>query len=148
MSDQINLPPESVGLTVLAHQAAYLRDKMVTTEAFELLWRTSALLSWLAGLLSSSDIPGHGAESVLGRERLQALVETKEMRQKLDDLFFFEAQRQDCVRQMADCLAVALTKMAQPSPAGGAGFSLADLEALYVSEEQRRLHREALQVLT
>ena len=139
---------ERLVCAILAEQVATLRDRMDATTAFNLLWRTSALLSWLSGLLS--DISRHSthANPVLERERLEAATEIGEIRRALDDLAFLQAQRQDFAKQIADCVVIALERMAVAEMPPGTSFSSADLAALYVSDDQRKLHDDVIRRLS
>lgn len=134
---------ERIVCAILAEQVATLRERMDATSAFDLLWRTSALLSWLSGLLG--DVSAHSAHSshanpVLERERAEAITEIAEIRRALDDLAFLQAQRQDFAKQIADCVVIALERMAVAEMPPGTSFSSTDLAALYVSDDQRKLH--------
>jgi hypothetical protein len=141
-------PNERLVCAILAEQVAALRDRMDTSTTFDLLWRTTALLSWLSGLLS--DVSRHAGEHmtpVLERERAEALTEVGEIRRALDELAFVHAQRHDFVHQIADCVVVALERMAIAQMPAGTHFSSDDLAALYVSEDQRQLHNAVLRRL-
>jgi hypothetical protein len=132
--------------TLLAEQVSVMREKMDSMNAFDLLWRTTALLSWLSGLIADSARHAGPANPVLERERAEALAEVAEIRRSLDELAFFQAQRADFARQIADCVVTALERMAH-GDAAGARFSSGDLAALYVSEDQRKLHESVIKRL-
>ena len=138
---------ERIVCAILAEQVAALRERMDSTSIFELLWRTSALLSWLSGLLgdvsAQSSHAGH-PNPVMDREREEAITEIAEIRRALDDLAFLQAQRQDFAKQIADCVVIALERMAVAEMPAGTSFSSADLAALYVSADQRKLHDEVI----
>lgn len=136
---------ERLVCAILAEQVAALRDRMDASAAFDLLWRTTALLSWLSGLLG--DLSRHNANTnpVLERERAEAIAEVAEIRGELDRLAFSQAQRQDFTRQIADCVVTALERMAVAEMPAGTSFSSNDLAALYVSDDQRRLHDVVVQ---
>jgi hypothetical protein len=141
---------ERIVCAILAEQVAALRERMDATTAFDLLWRTSALLSWLSGLLG--DVSAHFAHSphanpVLERERTEAITEIAEIRRALDDLAFLQAQRQDFAKQIADCVVTALERMAVAEMPAGMSFSSTDLAALYVSDDQRKLHEDVIRRL-
>ncbi len=139
---------ERIVCAILAEQVAALRERMDATAAFDLLWRTSALLSWLSGLLSDASAHASHANPVLDRERSEAITEIAEIRRALDDLAFLQAQRQDFAKQIADCVVTALERMAVAEMPAGTSFSSKDLAALYVSDEQRKLHEGVLHRLT
>lgn len=141
---------ERIVCAILAEQVAALRERMDASSAFDLLWRTSALLSWLSGLLG--DMSAHCAQashanSVLERERVEAITEIAEIRRALDELAFIQAQRQDFAKQIADCVVIALERMAVAEMPAGTSFSSVDLAALYVSADQRKLHDEVIRRL-
>ncbi len=138
---------ERLVCAILAEQVAALRDRMDANAAFDLLWRTSALLSWLSGLLSDSSHNAPHANPVLDRERAEAITEIAEIRHALDELAFLQAQRQDFAKQIADCVVIALEQMAVAEMPPGTSFSSADLAALYVSDEQRKLHEAVVRRL-
>ena len=131
---------ERLVCAILAEQVAALRDRMDASATFDLLWRTTALLSWLSGLLSDLSRHNPTANPVLERERVEAIAEVAEIRRALDELAFFQAQRQDFARQIADCVVTALERMAVAEMPAGTSFSSGDLAALYVSDDQRKLH--------
>jgi hypothetical protein len=138
---------EGLVCAILAEQVAALRAGMDGTATFDLLWRTTSLLSWLACLLndlSRQAGPGHAA---LERERNAAATEVAAVRAALDALAFSQAQRQDFARQIADCVVVALQRMAVAEMPAGTRFSSGDLAELYVSAQQRQLHDQVLQRL-
>lgn len=145
---------ERVVCAILAEQVAALRERMDATNAFDLLWRTSALLSWLSGLLGDmsahADHADHATHPnpVLARERTEAITEIAEIRRALDDLAFLQAQRQDFAKQIADCVVTALERMAVAQMPAGMSFSSTDLAALYVSDDQRQLHETVLRRLS
>jgi hypothetical protein len=141
---------ERIVCAILAEQVGALRERMDATQAFELLWRTSALLSWLSGLLGDGSAHlTHSAHAnpVLERERAEALTEISDIRRALDDLAFIQAQKQDFAMQIADCVVIALERMALAEMPPGTSFSSADLAALYVSADQRKLHEDVLRRL-
>lgn len=141
---------ERIVCAILAEQVATLRERMDATTAFDLLWRTSALLSWLSGLLgdisAQSGKPAH-ANPVLEREREEAITEIAEIRHALGELAFVQAQRQDFAKQIADCVVIALERMAVAEMPAGTSFSSSNLAALYVSADQRKLHEDVIRRL-
>ena len=135
---------EGLVCAILAEQVAILRDRMDASEAFDLLWQTSALLSWLAGLLADINRESPQSNPLQEKERREAITKITVIRHQLDNLAFFQAQRQDFARQIADCVIVALERMSSAQMPEGTRFASADLAALYVSEDQRRLHEDVL----
>lgn len=138
---------ERLVCAILAEQVSTLRDRMDASASFDLLWRTTALLSWLSGLLNDHASNGHHANPVLVRERAEAIAEIAEIRRALDELAFSQAQKQDFARQLADCVVTALERMAIAEMPAGSAFSSHDLADLYVSEDQRRLHADVVRRL-
>ncbi len=143
MSD-LAVANERLLCAILAEQVVNLRDRMDASEAFDLLWRTSALLSWLSGLLGDINRQAQQANPLLDRERNEAIAEIAAIRHQLDNLAFVQAQRQDFARQIADCVITALERMSNAQMPEGTRFASSDLAALYVSDDQRRLHRDVL----
>ncbi|MGE4481075.1 hypothetical protein [Acidocella sp.] len=138
---------EKLVCAILAEQVAHLRDRMDASEAFDLLWRTSALLSWLSGLLGHADLHTGHVNPILERERTEAVAEIAEIRRQLDNLAFVQAQRQDFARQIANCVIVALERLSEARMPEGTHFASSDLAALYVSDDQRKLHEDVLRRL-
>jgi hypothetical protein len=138
---------ERLVCAILAEQVANLRDRMNASEAFDLLWRTSALLSWLSGLLGDINRQVQHVSPLLERERSEAIAEIGTIRHQLDNLAFVQAQRQDFARQIADCVITALERMSNAQTPAGTRFASSDLAALYVSDDQRQLHEEVLKRL-
>ena len=135
---------ERLVCAILAEQVSNLRDRMDASEAFDLLWQTSALLSWLAGLLADITRDAPKSSLLLDKEISEAISKITTIRHKLDALAFFQAQRQDFARQIADCVITALERMSSARMPEGSRFASADLAALYVSDDQRRLHEDVL----
>jgi hypothetical protein len=138
---------ERLVCAILAEQVSSIRDRMDASTTFDLLWRTTALLSWLSGLMNDLSHPSTKSNPVLERERTEAITEIGEIRRALDELAFFQAQRQDFARQLADCVVTALERMAVAEMPAGTSFSSSDLAALYVSDDQRKLHDEVVRRL-
>ncbi len=138
---------ETLVCAILAAHVANLRDRMGTSEAFDLLWRTSALLSWLSGLLGEVNRQVQHANPLLEKERSEAIAEITLIRRQLDHLAFAQAQQQDLTRQIADCVITALERMSSATMPQGSRFMSSDLSALYVSEDQRQLHEDVLKRL-
>ena len=138
---------ERLVCAILAEQVSSIRDRMDASTTFDLLWRTTALLSWLSGLMNDLSHNSTNSNPVLERERTEAITEIGEIRRALDELAFFQAQRQDFARQLADCVVTALERMAVAEMPAGTSFSSSDLAALYVSDDQRRLHDEVIRRL-
>lgn len=138
---------ERLVCAILAEQVSSIRDRMDASTTFDLLWRTTALLSWLSGLMNDLSHNSTNSNPVLERERTEAITEIGEIRRALDELAFFQAQRQDFARQLADCVVTALERMAVAEMPAGTSFSSSDLAALYVSDDQRKLHDEVIRRL-
>jgi hypothetical protein len=107
---------------VLAAQVAALRDGMHTHSAVEALWQASDALSQLAG-----------------RAPPDCLAALEQVRGRLEDLAFGQVQSADCLSQRAECVVTALRILAS----AGARLPPGKLLALYVTEDQRRVHEDA-----
>jgi hypothetical protein len=127
---------------ILAEQVSAMRERMDASTTFDLLWRTSTLLSWLSGLLG--ELARNNHNPVLEKERSEAVAEIAGIRRSLDELFFFQAQRSDFARQVADCVVIALGRVASEKAPLKTHFSTHDLEGLYVSSEQRDIHNAVI----
>jgi len=129
---------DRVVFAILAEQVSAMRERMDASTTFDLLWRTSTLLSWLSGLLG--ELSRSNSNPVLEKERIEAVAEIGQIRKSLDELFFFQAQRSDFARQVADCVVISLGRIAAEKAPLKTNFSTHDLEGLYVSSEQRDIH--------
>src|ERR1700722_4033931 len=138
---------ERLVCAILAEQVSSIRDRMDASTTFDLLWRTTALLSWLSGLMNDLSHNSTNSNPVLERERTEAITEIREIRRALAELVAFQEQAQDFARQRADCVVTALERMAVAEMPAGTSFSSSDLAALYVSDDQRRLHDEVIRRL-
>ncbi len=135
---------ERLVCAILAEQVSTLRDRIDAGASFDLLWRTTALLSSLSGSLNELSCNSRDANPVLVRERAEAIAEIAEIRRGLDELAFTQAQKQDFAKQLADCVVTALERMASTERPAEAAFSSDDLFGLYVSDDQRRLHERVV----
>ena len=106
----------------------------------DILWRSADVLTDLSGiiteLLKQRPVSDQGLKEKCG----VVVAAAAEIGSKLDGLAHLQAQRQDLDRQMADCVAIALKRLAASPVAIGARLSPGDLAALYVSEDQRQVH--------
>jgi hypothetical protein len=130
---------ERLACAVLAAQAAALRDRIESGSTVEMLWNASDVVGGLVKLVREQ------ASTVALDPALAAQYETTlsmvlGVSDTLDDLAFVQAQRVDFARQMADCVVHALERLALADAPPGARLLVDELEALYVSEEQRRVH--------
>lgn len=131
---------ERLVCAVLAAQVAAIRDRIDNGFTVELLWRTVDLISELSGLVH--ELSQHGIAGDSGRiARCSSVlaVET-EISRTLEDVVFQQTQHQDGTRQMVECVMTVLEQMAAEDPEGGSVPSPSDIAALYVSEEQQRVH--------
>jgi hypothetical protein len=126
---------------ILAAQIAVVRDRIENSETIDLMWRTTDVLARLAGLVPELARRNPGAD--MERQCTSAIANMTDISKSLDDMAFVQAQRQDYTRQMADCVAIALTRLAAQG-AGESTFSADDLTKLYVCAEQREVHDTAL----
>ena len=126
---------------ILAAQIAVVRDRIENSETIDLMWRTTDVLARLAGLVPELARRNPGAD--MERQCTAAIGNMTDISKSLDDMAFVQAQRQDFTRQMADCVATALARLAAQG-AGDSRFSPDDLLKLYVCAEQRDVHETAL----
>lgn len=121
---------------VLAAQVAALRETIDTVATVDLLWRTTDVLSRLSALVRelASGNPAHGEQCAA------AVAAEVEVSRALNSLAFLESQRHDTSRQMADCVVTALERLSYADVAVSARLSPHELSALYVSEDQRKVH--------
>ena len=134
---------ERLVCAILAAQAAEVRDRIDSGEAVDVFWRSSDLLAQMSGLLVELLGRLPAADGELGERCAAAVSAGAEVGRSLDDLAFAQAQRQDFSRQMAECVVTALDRLAEADVPAEARLSLADLAALYVCEDQRRVHAAA-----
>ncbi len=127
---------------ILAAQAAALRDRIDTGETIDLVWRTVDVLTKMASL--APELSRHNPGADMERQCAAAIANMTNISQSLADMAFQQSQQQDFTRQMADCIAIALTRLAASRVAGQAPFSPGDLEKLYVCAEQREIHQIAI----
>jgi len=124
-------------LIILAAQVAAVRERIENSETIDLMWRTTDVLARLAGLVPELARRNPGAD--MERQCTAAIGNMTDISKSLDDMAFVQAQRQDFTRQMADCVAIALARLAAPG-----NFAPDDLAKLYVCAEQRETHDTAL----
>ncbi len=115
-----------MAVAVLAAQADALQARLASPEIFQRLNLCTELLAGLAVRLAP------GSECAAAAARLD---------QTLDDLAFFHAQQLDLARQTADMMARALRMLAGTGSDSSFRLPLHTLAALYISEEQHRLHQ-------
>lgn len=127
---------DALVLAILAAQAAGVRDRIENNETIDLMWRTTDVLARLAGLVPELSRRNPGAD--MERQCAAAIVNMTDISKSLDDMAFVQAQRQDFTRQMADCVATAIIRLAARGH-----FSADDLAKMYVCAEQRDIHETA-----
>jgi hypothetical protein len=130
---------------IIAALATALRDRIETSDTLDLVWRTVDILAKMASL--GPELSRHNPGADMERQCNAAIASMTSISQSLADMAFVQAQQQDFSRQMADCIALAVRRLAAPCPAGEKPFSPADLEKMYVCEEQREIHRKAIESL-
>jgi hypothetical protein len=132
---------ERLVCAVLAAQAAALRDRIESGSTVEMLWNASDVVGGLVKLIreQASALP---LDPVLAAQCETTLSMVLGVSDTLNDLAFAQAQRVDFDRQMADCVVTALERLALADAPRGARLPIDELAALYVSEEQRRVHGE------
>ena len=132
---------ETLVHAVLAAQVAELRNRVDTGATLELLWRSSDVLAQLSGLVEELAGRCQNADAEL-HGRCDAAVEAEvSLRQALETLAFEQAQRNDFIAQTIDCVVTALGRLAAADVRESPALSPHDLAALYVSEDQRRVHQ-------
>lgn len=144
----LTLPPsaeasERLVCAVLAAQVEALRDQIDNGASVDLLWQATDLLSRLSGLLLDLTHRHSAADPGLHEQCVAAVEAEAEITRALDALAFAQTQRQDCARQMAECVTQALVILATTEAPMGSRLSPHDLAALYVSENQRTVHELA-----
>ncbi|HEY4988001.1 MAG TPA: hypothetical protein VII39_15410 [Bradyrhizobium sp.] len=126
---------------LLAAQVAELRDRIDGGATVELLWRTSDVLSQLSGLVLA--LAKRCNDSELNEQCDAAVAAEAEISRSLESLAFEQAQRNDFTCQTVDCVVTALERLADTDGPTANRLSPDDLAALYVSEEQRKVHDAA-----
>jgi len=131
---------ENLVHAVLAAQVAELRNRVDSGAMVELLWRTSDVLAELSGLVAELAGRCHHSNAEL-HSKCNAAVEVEvDLRQSLESLAFEQAQRNDFICQTVDCVVTALERLAAADVRESPRLSPNDLAALYVSEDQRKVH--------
>jgi hypothetical protein len=132
---------ERLVCAILGAQVAAIRDRVDTAPTIDLLWRTADVLTRLSGLVTEMARRNPVADPELEGQCATALAAEAEISRALDSMAFLQAQTQDVARQMADCVVVALQRLAGGDVADGAPRLLScGLAELYVSEDQREVH--------
>jgi hypothetical protein len=131
---------ERLVCAVLAAQVAAVRDRLDTGATVDLLWRTADVLARLSGLVLELAQHHPAPNAGLDEQCAAAVAAESEISQALDGVAFLQAQRDDLARQMADCIVTALERLAAADTPAGARLSPGDLAALYVCDDQRRVH--------
>jgi hypothetical protein len=125
---------------VLAAQVAGLRDHIEGHAAVELLWHATDVLSLLSGLVGEL-VAGHPApDPALAARCATAVAAQMEVGRSLEALAMAQSQHDDIARQMAECVVSGLQSLA----AEDGRLSARDLAALYVGEDQRRIHERVV----
>jgi hypothetical protein len=132
---------------VLAAHASALRDGVEDAGALEVLWRTADALGDLHRLLAEAASRAAAEDTAFAQRCTQVLEAGSAVGRALEDLTFRQAQQQDLARQMADCMATALQRLAAGDAREAARLSLPELAAMYVSDTQRAVHAAAMQSL-
>jgi hypothetical protein len=132
---------ERVVCAVLSAQAADLRNRIDTSATIDLLLRMTDVMASLSALVvelsqRAGTADPQTIDPQLAKQCRDGIFAAAEIGHAVDDLTFVQAQHQDFVRQLADCLVKALDRLSE----GGTHLSEAELAALYVSEEQRQVH--------
>jgi hypothetical protein len=135
---------ERLVCAVLAAQVEAIRDRVDTGATVDLLWRTADLLTRLSGLVVELSRRYPIPDPRLVDQCAAAVRDESELSQSLDAMVFLHAQGQDIARQMADCVVMALERLAAGESTHGASpavrLSPDDLAASYVCQDQREVH--------
>ena len=131
---------ERLVCAILAGQVAELRDRIDNAATVDLLWRTTDMLSRLSGLLVCQARRTAGGDGAFDAECAAAIEAETEISGLLDTLAFTQAQRQDCDRQLADCIVTALERLARMDAPMESAMSPEELATLYVTDDQRKVH--------
>jgi hypothetical protein len=103
---------ERLVCAVLAAHVEAIRDRVDTGATVDLLWRSADLLTRLSGLVVELSRRCPAADPELA-DRCAALVtQESELSRSLDAVAFLHAQDRDVARQMADCVVIALKRLA------------------------------------
>jgi len=132
---------EHLVCAVLAAQVAELRDRIDGGATVELLWRTSEVLMQLSDLVRELATRCHDSE--LQAQCTTVVAAEAEVSRSIESLAFEQAQRNDFTCQTVDCVVTALERLAVTDGPVGNRISPDELAALYVSEEQRKVHDAA-----
>ena len=125
---------------VLGAQVAALRDHIEGNAAVEMLWHATDVLARLSAMVNEL-VAGHPAPDAALAARCATVVAGQvEVSRSLEDLALFQAQHHDLARQMAECVVAGLQSLA----AENGRLSARDLSALYVCEDQRRIHESVV----
>jgi hypothetical protein len=133
-------PGERLVCAVLAAQVEALRDRIHATSVVEFLWHASDTLARLAGLVTEQSRRATTPDADLAAACATAVANVAQMNDTLENLAFVQAQGQDYASQMADCVVTALQRIAAPNAKPETRLSPNDLVALYVCEDQHRVH--------
>jgi hypothetical protein len=131
---------ERLVCAVLAAQVEAIRDRVDTGATVDLLWRTADLLTRLSGLVVELSRRYPVPDPGLADRCAPAVTQENELRRSLDAVAFLHAQDQDLARQMADCVVIALKRLASHGAPFAVRLSAGDLAALYVCDDQREVH--------
>jgi hypothetical protein len=122
---------------VLAAQVNALRDRIESSTVVALLCQAIDALNQLTETVTSFTRLHSAIDPALKAQCAAALQQAGAVGAQLETYAFVQAQQQDIARQMADCISLALHRLATT------GLSPGDLMKLYVTEDQRRIHAEA-----
>jgi hypothetical protein len=126
---------ERLACIILGAQVKLLRDRIDSDAR-----RTTEMLERLSGLVLDTARRRHAPGPATADQNAAATAADAEIIASLDRLAFLEAQRHDFARQMADCLVTGLERLGAADAPAGARLSPDDLAALYVCEDQRKVH--------
>jgi hypothetical protein len=123
---------------ILSAQVSALRDHVDSCVPIHLLWNVTDTLAQLSDLVR--ELSQQRSATDPDPRCAAALVEVAEISRQLEEQAFRQAQQQDLIRQMADCVTTALKRLSQGVSPVNSRLSPRDLAGLYVSEFQREAH--------
>ncbi|WP_298285767.1 hypothetical protein [Acidocella sp.] len=112
--------------------------------AFDILWRTSSLISKLAAGLPEAATPPAVAPGQEEAQRLSQMTQLEALRHDVDQICMLHAQRHDYFLQIKSGLEKMLRLLIMADGDDAASMTVDDLLGLYVSEDQRQAHARAL----
>ena len=130
---------------ILAAQMTALRDRMDSGVPEKLLWGTVDAIGLLSTLVKELAARTAASDTELTARCEAALSTASEISRSLEDQAFHQAQTHDLTCQIASSVTTALSRLSDAQGSPGPGFTQSDLTALYVTEDQRRVHETTVE---